>query len=70
MELTYYPDTDTLAIVLADGPAARTETPTEDVVLDWDANDKLIMVTIEHPENIPGFDRAVVVRTLPPKLAS
>ena len=70
MELTYFPETDTLAIVLADGPAARTETPTEDVVLDWDANDKLIMVTIEHPGSIPGFDQSLLVRTFPPKLAS
>lgn len=62
MELTYYAETDTLAIVLAKGPAACTETPTDDVTLDWDANGKLIMVTIEHPGSIPGYDPAVVVR--------
>jgi len=63
MELTYYADTDTLAIVLADGPAARTETPSDDVTFDWDDRGKVIMVTIEHPGTIPGYNPAVVVRT-------
>ena len=63
MELTYYAGTDTLAIVLADGPAARTEAPTEDVTLDWDDRGNLIMVTIEHPRNVPGYNPDVVVRT-------
>ena len=66
MDVTYYADTDTLAIVLADGPAARTETPTDDLTLDWDDRGNLIMITVEHPASAPGYNHDVVVRINPP----
>jgi uncharacterized protein YuzE len=47
MKITYFPDTDTLAIDLADGPSANTDEIADGVTVDYDADGRLIGIDIE-----------------------
>ncbi len=48
MRVTYFQDTDTLYIALRSGTPAETKEINENVLLDLDANGKVVAVTIEH----------------------
>lgn len=44
----YFPDTDTLAIELADRPAAESEEIATDVFVEFDADKSIVGIVIEH----------------------
>lgn len=48
MKLKYFPDTDTLHVILTDGAVAETRDLNEDVLLDLDKDGKVVSMTIEH----------------------
>ena len=48
MQIEYFPDTDTLAVVLRTAESADAAEVAPDVVLDYDAPGDVIGVTIEH----------------------
>jgi len=47
MNIDYFPDTDTLYIGLADRPSVESEEVAEGVVLDFDADSRLVGIEIE-----------------------
>ncbi len=48
MRLRYYPETDTLSIHLADRPGADADEIAPDVVVDYDADGRVVALEIEH----------------------
>jgi uncharacterized protein YuzE len=48
MELTYYPDTDSLYIDLAERPIAESKEVSEGIVLDYDAKGNLVGIDIDN----------------------
>jgi uncharacterized protein YuzE len=48
MKLNYYPETDSLYIDLAERPSSESREVSEGVVLDYDAEGKLVGIDIDH----------------------
>jgi len=48
VRISYYPETDSLYIDLADRPSAESKEVTEGVVLDYDANGNLVGIDIDN----------------------
>lgn len=48
MKITYFPETDTLAIDFADRPSADTDEIADGVTIDYDAEGRVIGIDIEH----------------------
>lgn len=48
MQLKYFPDTDTLYVILADGTVVETRELNENILLDLDKEGKVVSMTIEH----------------------
>nr|WP_290224326.1 DUF2283 domain-containing protein [Trichocoleus desertorum] len=48
MKLHYYPETDTLYIQLKNEPSTESEEIAHDVVIDFDANGKIVGIDIDH----------------------
>ena len=48
MKLNYYPDTDSLYIALSPNPSADSNEVTEGVVLDFDADGRLVGIDIDN----------------------
>jgi uncharacterized protein YuzE len=48
MELTYYPDTDSLYIDLAERPSSESKEVSEGIVLDYDAKGNLVGIDIDN----------------------
>lgn len=48
MKFAYYPETDTLYLELSDAPAADSRPAGEDVVLDYDADGRLVGIDLDH----------------------
>ncbi|MHB8471341.1 MAG: DUF2283 domain-containing protein [Gammaproteobacteria bacterium] len=48
MKLNYYPDTDSLYIDLSERPSAESREISEGVVLDYDADGKLVGIDIDN----------------------
>jgi len=48
MKLSYYPETDSLYIGLADRPSTESKEVSEGIVLDYDANGNLIGIDIDN----------------------
>ena len=48
MKLNYYPDTDSLYIALSPNPSADSNEVAEGVVLDFDANGRLVGIDIDN----------------------
>ena len=51
MKLNYYPDTDSLYIDLAERPGADSHEISEGVVLDYDADGRLVGIDIDNARN-------------------
>ena len=51
MKLNYHPETDSLYIDLSDRPSAESKEISEGVVLDYDADDKLVGIDIDNASN-------------------
>ncbi|MBD2233819.1 DUF2283 domain-containing protein [Phormidium tenue] len=48
MKLTYFPDTDTLYIDLADRPSTESEVLNENLIIDFDNQGRPVGITVEH----------------------
>ncbi|MBI4736440.1 MAG: DUF2283 domain-containing protein [candidate division NC10 bacterium] len=48
MELSYYPDTDSLYIDLSEKPSKESRDISEGIVLDYDADGKLVGIDIDN----------------------
>jgi YD repeat-containing protein len=48
MKIQYFPETDTLAIELTNKPVAATDAITNDLILDYDNQGKLVAITIDN----------------------
>ena len=48
MKFAYYPETDTLYVELSDAPAADSRPAGEDIVLDYDADGRLVGIDLDH----------------------
>jgi uncharacterized protein YuzE len=51
MKLKYYPDTDSLYIDLSDKPSTESRELSEGIVLDYDAEGKLVGIDIDNTKN-------------------
>jgi uncharacterized protein YuzE len=57
MKIQYFPETDTLAIELTSKPVASTNTITDDLILDYDDQDKIVAITIDnYSKNVDVFN--------------
>jgi len=57
MKFHYYHDTDSLYIDLADRPSAESEEVAPGVVLDFDAEGKIVGIDIDHASQIVNLTR-------------
>jgi YD repeat-containing protein len=48
MKIQYFSETDTLAIELTRQPVASTDAITDDLILDYDSQGKIVAITIEN----------------------
>jgi uncharacterized protein YuzE len=48
MKIKYFPDTDTALVEFASLPVAETKEISEDILVDLDADGRLVSMTIEH----------------------
>lgn len=48
MKIQYYPETDTLAIELTTKPIANTDAVTDDLILDYDRDGKVVAITLDN----------------------
>ncbi|NOZ09763.1 MAG: DUF2283 domain-containing protein [Gammaproteobacteria bacterium] len=67
MKLNYYPDTDSLYIDLSECPSAESREISEGVVLDYDANGKLVGIDIDNASNKVELKK-LVLTNLPGKV--
>lgn len=51
MKLSYYPETDSLYIDLSERPGAESREISEGVVLNYDADGRLVGIDIDHASN-------------------
>ena len=51
MKISYYPDTDSLYIDLSEQPSAESREISEGVVLDYDAQGRLVGIDIDNASN-------------------
>jgi uncharacterized protein YuzE len=68
MKLHYCPETDSLYIELAEGPGATTEEVRPGIVLDFDAEGRLVGIDIEDASRVMNL-RKLEVESLPPPSA-
>ncbi len=64
MKFRYYPETDSLYIELSDAPGACVREVAPGVVLDFDAEDRLVGIDIDHASTIANLSR-LDVESLP-----
>lgn len=67
MKLSYHPETDSLYIDLAERPSAESREISEGVVLDYDADGKLVGIDIDNASNKVELKRLVLSK-LPGKV--
>jgi uncharacterized protein YuzE len=60
MKLSYFADTDSLYIDLADRPAVDSREVSDGVVLDFDAEGRVVGIDIDHASRSVAFDRLVL----------
>jgi len=64
MKLTYYEETDSLYIELIDRPSVESEEVAEGIVLDYDAEGRLVGMDIDNCVNKINL-RTLVINSLP-----
>ena len=67
MKLNYYPDTDSLYIDLSERPSTESREISEGVVLDYDAEGKLVGIDIDNASNKVELQKLILSR-LPGKV--
>ncbi|QTA83224.1 DUF2283 [Desulfonema limicola] len=55
MKIQYFPDTDTVIVILNDNPVKETRDLDENTLLDLDENGNLVSLTIEHAKECVGI---------------
>ncbi|MBD2109487.1 DUF2283 domain-containing protein [Nodosilinea sp. FACHB-13] len=48
MKIQYFPETDTLAIELTTKPITNTDAITDDLILDYDSDGKVVAITLDN----------------------
>ncbi|PSN12498.1 hypothetical protein C7293_19885 [filamentous cyanobacterium CCT1] len=57
MKIQYFPETDTLAIELTTKSVANTDAITDDLVLDYDTEGKVVAITLDnYSQNVETTD--------------
>ncbi|MGF1459428.1 MAG: DUF2283 domain-containing protein [Leptolyngbyaceae cyanobacterium] len=57
MKIQYFADTDTLAIELTTQAVAATDAITDDLILDYDSNGKVVAITLDnYSKNVETVD--------------
>ncbi|GAB4149716.1 MAG: hypothetical protein Fur0046_28420 [Cyanobacteria bacterium J069] len=57
MRIQYFPDTDTLAIELTSKSVASTDAITDDLILDYDSDGKVVSITLDnYSKNVDTVD--------------
>jgi uncharacterized protein YuzE len=69
MQLNYHSDTDSLYIDLAERPSAESREISEGVVLDYDADGRLVGIDIDNASNKVEL-RKLVLSNLPGKVVT
>jgi uncharacterized protein YuzE len=67
MKLNYHPETDSLHIDLAERPSAQSREISEGVVLDYDAEGKLVGIDIDNASNKVNLKKLILSK-LPSKV--
>lgn len=62
MKMNYYPDTDSLYIDLADRPSVESREISEGVVLDYDADGRLVGIDIDNASHKVELDSLTLTR--------
>ena len=60
MTLNYYPETDSLYINLSERPSAESQEISEGILLDYDANGKLVGIDIDNASNKVDMEKLSV----------
>jgi uncharacterized protein YuzE len=61
MRIKYFSDTDTALLEFTDAPVAETRVINEDVIVDLDAQGRMVSLTIEHAKEAAGFREVELV---------
>lgn len=57
MKIQYFPDTDTLAIELTTRTVMATDAITDDLILDYDSDGKVVAITLDnYSKNVETVD--------------
>ncbi|KKI99496.1 DUF2283 domain-containing protein [Prochlorothrix hollandica] len=65
MRIQYFPETDTLAIELSGRAVVETEAITEDLILDYDDQGKVVAITLDnYSKNVDRGDLEVLTMPL------
>jgi len=57
MKIQYFPDTDTLAIELTTRPVVAIDAITDDLILDYDSDGKVVAITLDnYSKNVETVD--------------
>ncbi|WP_008310727.1 DUF2283 domain-containing protein [Leptolyngbya sp. PCC 6406] len=57
MKIQYFPDTDTLAIELTTKSVVATDAVTDDLILDYDGDGKVVAITLDnYSKNVETVD--------------
>ena len=57
MKIQYFPETDTLAIELTSQPVAATDAITNDLIVDYDREGKVVAITLDnYSQNVDTID--------------
>jgi uncharacterized protein YuzE len=67
MKLNYHPDTDSLYIDLSERPSAQSREISNGVVLDYDADGRLVGIDIDNASNKVDLNRLILSK-LPGKV--
>ena len=69
MRMSYYPETDSLYIDLADRPSTKSKEVSEGIVLDYDANGDLVGIDIDNASKKLNL-RELILSKLPTEIQS
>lgn len=69
MTLNYYPETDSLYINLSERPSIESQEISEGILLDYDANGKLVGIDIDNASNKVDMEK-LILSQLPCKVES
>ena len=60
MTLNYYPETDSLYINLSERPSVDSQEISEGILLDYDANGKLVGIDIDNASNKVDMEKLIL----------